>query len=109
MIKKFNLGKDALILSIMTLITVLSWISFEIYRTATMSTISRATREQMTPLNPKIEKAIIEDIKKNLSFSEGELNIVVLPPEELLEGGEKSPQATGSGQSATSSGILEEE
>jgi len=108
MIKKFKLGKDALILSIMTLITVLSWIGFEIYRTATMSTISRATREQMTPLNPKIEKTIIEDIKKNLSFSEGELNIVVLPPEEFLEGGGESPKATSSGQPATSSGILEE-
>ena len=60
----------------MTLLTVLTWIGFEIYRTATKTTIPRVTQEQMKPLDPKIKKEVIEKLRKNLWFSEEELLIV---------------------------------
>lgn len=69
----FKLGKDALIFSIMTLITVLTWISVEVYLTATKSTIPKVTQEQMIPLNPVIKKEAIEKIKTDFWFSEEEL------------------------------------
>jgi hypothetical protein len=66
---EFKLGKDALILSIMTLITVLTWIIFEVYRTATKTTIPKVTQEQMAPLNSQIKKEIIEKLKENIWLS----------------------------------------
>lgn len=102
MIKKFKLGKDAFILSVMTLITALSWVGFEVYRAATKSTISRATKEQLAPLNPKIERGTLNNLKDGLSFEEEELNIVVLPPteEELnIEIEEELIEAEGTGSS----------
>jgi hypothetical protein len=66
---EFKLGKNALILSIMTLITVLTWIIFEVYRTATKTTIPKVTQEQMAPLNSQIKKEIIEKLKENIWLS----------------------------------------
>ncbi|MGB9707671.1 MAG: hypothetical protein ACPL1D_02885 [Microgenomates group bacterium] len=75
----FKLGKDALIFSVITLITVLTWIGFEIYFVATKTTIPKVTQEQMAPLNPKIKKETIEQLKANLWFSEEELNTFNFP------------------------------
>jgi len=75
----FKFSKDALIFSIMTLITVLSWVGFEVYRAATRTTIPKITQEQMAPLDPKIKKEIIEQLQADLWFSEEELNISNVP------------------------------
>lgn len=85
--KKPKLGKDALTLSIMTLITVLTWIGFAIYRTTIRSTITQATQEQMKPLDPKINKQTLESLKNNRSFSQEELDLVVQMPQEATQGG----------------------
>lgn len=73
---KFKLGRDALILSIMTLITVLTWIAFEVYRIAMETTLPKITQQQMIVLSPKIRTDILESLKTNLSFTEEELNAV---------------------------------
>lgn len=76
---KFKLGKDALILSIMTLLTVITWIFFEVYRTLHKQASTQITKKQMEPLDPKINTTIIQALKENLSFSNEELNIVPTP------------------------------
>lgn len=81
--KKFKLGKNALVLSIVTLITVLSWIFFEVYRTMVKSTIPQLTQEQMKVLSPKINTTTVQTLKSRLFLSEEELNIVTTTsPEE---------------------------
>lgn len=60
---KLTLGKDALILATMTLITIASWVAFDVYRTSRKTTINEATQEQMKPLDPKIDKEIINSLK----------------------------------------------
>ncbi|HUS59814.1 MAG TPA: hypothetical protein VMX76_00290 [Nevskiaceae bacterium] len=76
---KFKLGKDALILSIMTLLTVITWIFFEVYRTLRKQASTQITKKQMESLDPKINTTIIQSLKENLSFSNEELNIVPTP------------------------------
>jgi hypothetical protein len=71
---EFKPGKNTLILSIMTLLTVLTWIAFEVYQVATKVTIPKVTQEQMKPLNPRIKKEILEGIKKNIWFSDEEMD-----------------------------------
>jgi len=53
----------------MTLITILTWVVLEVYRTATKTTISKVTQEQMAPLNPQIKKETIEKLKENIWLS----------------------------------------
>lgn len=74
MIKKFQLGKDILSLIIFTLFTVLTWVTFEVWVSATKSTIPKTTKEQMAALNPKISKEILEFLKTKITLSEEELN-----------------------------------
>jgi len=73
--KQLKLGRNALILSITTLVTVLISIGFEIYRTAHQTSITKITKEQMVSLNPQIKTDLIEALKKNLFFTEKELNL----------------------------------
>lgn len=89
---KFKLGKDILILSIMTLLTAITWIFFEVYRTLHKPTTTQVTEKQMEPLNPKINATIIQSLKENLSFSEEELNIVptLAPTETVTTSNEKN-------------------
>jgi hypothetical protein len=97
--KKFEMGKDALTLSIMTLITILTWVGFDIYRAYSKSTIPQVTREQMKTLNPEIKRSVVDSLKGNLSFSQEELETIIQTP---------TPAATEAGQTATEDGILEE-
>lgn len=75
--KGLKLGKDALIMSIMTLLTVLTWIGLEVYRTYNQTSIPKVTQEQMLPLNPVLKTEVIEALKANLTFPEEELNTTV--------------------------------
>lgn len=98
--KKFKMGKDALILSIMTLITILTWVSFDVYRAATETTITKATQEQMKSLNPEIKRFVIDSLKNNLWIPQEELETIIPVP--------AAPVATEVGQTTTESGTLEE-
>lgn len=77
---KFKLGKDVLIFSILTLITVLTWVAFEVYRASIKTTIPKVTQEQMTFLNPTVNTNTIETLKTRLSLSEEELNMTISLP-----------------------------
>lgn len=103
--KKLQLGKDALILAILTLITVLTWIAFDIHRTLTKTEIPQVLQKQIAPLNPKIPTKTLEELQQRISFTQEELSEVTVPTlkEELVE-----ETVTEGGVVATEGGILEE-
>lgn len=99
--KKIN--RDILVLSILTLITVLTWIAFDVYKALTKTTIPKVLEEQMRPLEPRIDRAKIEKLKERLSIPEEELEkIAILKVEEATPTAEM-PEST---ESATPSGGL---
>lgn len=55
--------KDILILSILTFITVLGWIIFEIHHAATMDTIKPPIKKLLTPLKGEIDTQLIEELQ----------------------------------------------
>lgn len=122
MMKKFQLGKDILSLIVFTLITVLTWVGFEVWISATKSTIPKTTKEQMTALNPNISREVIESLKIKVSLPEEELNKSNIDNSAASVGAEFKEEnevatssslketennATASSQKATESGILE--
>jgi hypothetical protein len=106
--KKFKLGKDILILTIITLVTVLSWVSLEVWTVAHQTTVTKITQEQIAPLNPKINTEIIESLKSKLTLSTEQINQLVSSPPATPSSEPESPvenaeSATESGQTATES------
>ena len=93
--KKF-LSRDLLILSILTVITVFTWIGFEVYRALTKTEIPVVLQRQIEPLNPVIQREVIENLKSRKYFSTEEL---VAPPVTVeVSVGEESRPATESGE-----------
>ena len=100
-IKKKN--RDILVLSILTLITVLTWIAFDVYKALTKTTIPKVLEEQMRPLEPRIDRAKIEKLKERLSISEEELEKIAISKIEEATPAAEMPEST---ESATPSGGL---
>lgn len=71
---KPKFGKDALLISVMTLMTVLTWLFIEIYNASNKSTITRATEKQMRSLNPKINTQVVQTLKNKISITEEEMD-----------------------------------
>jgi len=84
--QNFKLGKNALFLSVISFFTVISWVGFEVYEASNKTTITKATKQQMSSINPNIKTAVFEKIEENLFLSEEELNIINEP--EITEGTE---------------------
>lgn len=102
--QEYKFGKNMLILSITTLITVIVWVGYEVYSAYSQATVPRIIRELIKPLNPTIDEAAIEDIKEKYQIPEEELNVVTQPAielgtreeEEVEEGIEAEEEATPS-------------
>lgn len=90
--QKDKLSRDILILSILTVITVFTWIGLEVYRALTKTEIPTVLKRQIEPLNPVIKKDIFEDLKSRSFFSVEELVIPPTPTEVATE--EEAPTAT---------------
>ncbi len=123
--KKFKFGKDALFLTIFSLLTILTWVSFEVWQSATQNTIPIVTREQVLPLNAKFNKEIFDQLEQNFSFSQEELDTAHANPITEINLNENNdsqatisaenqepqeseqPTATNSSQAASESAIVE--
>lgn len=57
-------SKQILFLSILTFVTVLAWIAFDLYHAVTTSTISPVQENQIKPLESKFDTQVILDLKK---------------------------------------------
>lgn len=57
-------NRDLLILSILTFITVVAWIIFDVYHAATTSTITPFQKELMNPLEPTFDQETILRLRK---------------------------------------------
>jgi len=81
--QEYKFGKNILILSITTLITVVVWVGYEVYSAYTQTTVPKIIRELIKPLSPNIDEATIEDIQEKYQIPEEELNIITQPVLEL--------------------------
>lgn len=73
--KKQRLSRDILFLSILTVITVFTWIFLDIYRTFTKIDKPKIPPDQLETLNPDLEIEIIQDLSGKESFSPEEFSL----------------------------------
>ena len=105
--KIFKLGKDTLVLTIITLITVLTWVGFEIWLTATKTTITKVTREQMAPINPQINTQVIELLKNASTLSTEEIDQLMSSPPATASSNEAEEATNGESASEPNQSITE--
>jgi len=57
-------SRTNIFIAILTLITVLLWAGFEIWRTYSTSTVSTQTAEAIVPLDPTLDETIFAELEK---------------------------------------------
>lgn len=77
--KRPKLSRELLTLAILTVMTVFTWMSFEIYRTLSYPAPLKIPQEQLEPLEPKLNLKVIEDLTKKETVSLEELNLTPPP------------------------------
>ena len=60
--------RDIVIIAIFTFITVLMWVTFELIKTVKTTTVTTTVAQIITPLNPKIDSAIFQDLESRKTF-----------------------------------------
>ncbi len=83
--KKEKIQKDILVLSILTFLTALSWITFDVYRALTKTKIPKVLQQQTIPLDPSIDRELLIKLKSRVNISRDELNILKEKTEEAKE------------------------
>jgi hypothetical protein len=61
--------RDLLLVSILTFLTVLSWVAFEIAKTVKTTTVQAPVQQIIKPLNPTLDTAILDTLEKRISVT----------------------------------------
>ena len=88
--KRYRKKNDVLFLSVLTVITVLTWIGFDVYRALNKPKVPKVLKEQMRALSPKFDEETLEKLNQRLKITEEELKML---EEKLMVTPEASPPA----------------
>jgi hypothetical protein len=70
--KESKFSKNLFYIAILTVITILTWIGFDVYRAFNKVEIPKNVQEQLTPLNPQVDMETLENLPKRLQIKEEE-------------------------------------
>jgi hypothetical protein len=85
-------GKDTLIVAIITLITIITWVGFEVYRTYTITEIPLDFESLTTTLDASLETEALHQLNDRIFFDQEELQQIPEPVEEEREENEIQPE-----------------
>ncbi len=60
------MSKRLITIFLLTLITIVAFVTFQLFNFMTKSTIPEPTQKQLEPLDPQLDKSVIEDLDKSL-------------------------------------------
>lgn len=87
--KETRISREILLLAIFTTITVFTWIGLDVYRAFSKKETPEIIQSQLEPLDPNLDKQVIEDLKKRKLFGFEEVELPeVKPRQEATEAGE---------------------
>lgn len=92
--------RDTLLLSILTLVTSLAWIAFDVYHASVDTTIAPDVEQRLVPITPRFDRQLLQKInqRENVDPLESE-DILSNESNELIQ-----PQATGTAVRQSQSG-----
>lgn len=65
-------------IGILTLITIVFWVGFEIYRTFTQKPEAPVAENIITPLNPTLDQTVLSKIQERMYLDEGQIGQTVI-------------------------------
>jgi hypothetical protein len=68
-----TINRDILVLAILTTLTVITWVAFDIYRALNKLTLPEILQEQLVPFDPTIDVKQIEKLKQRITIPENQL------------------------------------
>jgi hypothetical protein len=97
-LQKKPLSYNILVIGMISLLTVGSWVTLEVYRAFTKTTVPRVLQSQIKPIKSKIDEKLMESISTRRQFTESELTNIVpfLPPDEAERIAKEKQDAEGS-------------
>lgn len=63
-----NSDRDILLISIFTLLTVFTWVFFELAKTVKTTTVTQTIQEIIIPLDPQIDSETLSNIRNRQIF-----------------------------------------
>jgi hypothetical protein len=79
-LKHWRTKRDALTIGILSLVVVVLWISIEVYKTYTETTVTSNVSQHLEPLSPSIDNQAIEELK-NRFYPPDSFSIVTSSPD----------------------------
>lgn len=76
---QLKFGRNILFLAILSLLTVMVWIGYEVYQVYTKTTVPQVTSKLIQPLNPTVDLEILQTIKEKQQLSNEELDLSSMP------------------------------
>ena len=89
--KKIKISQQTYIIAALTLITVLIWVGFDIYRAATKSTLELDVRQGLTPLDPSLDTQVLSTLETLTQIPINEVKTFSFP---IITESENEPEAT---------------
>ncbi len=108
-------SSNSLVIGIFTLLAVGSWVTFDVYRGLTKSTVPDVLQEQIRPLKTELDEEIVNNLRNRRQFSDQFLLMVESKALEEQEEGEgaveleliRDENQVEEGDQSTSSGAIE--
>jgi len=60
-------------LSVLTTLTILSWVAFELYRAFSLEPPQEVREELLAPINPSLDRGLLDELQRRRGISESEL------------------------------------
>lgn len=74
--RKTELSRSILIIGLFTLLAVGSWVGFDLYRSATKTTLPKVLQSQMQPLETKVDQELLDDLQGRQQYDDFTLSTV---------------------------------
>ena len=104
-----RVSRDTLYIALITTVTILAWIGFEVVRSLSRSQITPVTRQQLEPLPAGLNQEGLQSLKQRLVVDEseaGSLSLLKAAPAVTESGKNVSIKITPAPVATTGAGVL---
>lgn len=78
--KHQKLSRELLLMTILTVISIFTWISLDVYRALTHPQAPKVSATQLAPLNPKLDTKVLDDLSQKVDFNKEDLSLPLSVP-----------------------------
>lgn len=78
--KHQKFSQELLLMTILTVISIFTWISLDVYRAFIHPQVPKVSAAQLAPLNPKLDTKVLNDLSSKVNFNKEDLSLPLSIP-----------------------------